>query len=137
MANNENRDFIIDLLKIGARYLLPIAKEAFYEYRRRILDQYDVSEEERAELLDWLFDEGDEPDVATPPADPDVPPTEPVPAVPGKYLTAFPPPVPARSSPRLSEYVEGDRVCAEDWDREWMVVPKGQSTLGAKVLFTI
>lgn len=135
MANNENRDRIIaELLKIGREYLLPIAKQAFYDYRDRILDAYKVSDEDRAALLSWIF-EG-QPDAPTT-TDPTTDPVDPVPAVPGMYLTAFDPPVPSRDELLARGYVEGDRVCGEGGDSDWMVVQKGQSTLGAKVLFTI
>lgn len=129
MANNDRRDFIVKLLKIGAEYLLPIAKEAFYEYRDRILEAHKVSDEERAILIDWIF-EGE-----PKPAPPVEPPPEPV----DNYLTKFPAPVPDDAELLSVTYgfLVGDQVCAESVDSEWMVVQKGASRLGAKLLRVI
>lgn len=127
MANNDRRDFIVKLLKIGAEYLLPIAKEAFYEYRERILEAHKVSDEERAILLDWIF-EG-EPTKK--------PPVEPPPSS-SNYLMKFLPPVPPdQTLIDTYHFLLGDQVCAESVDSEWMVVKKGASRLGKNLLRVI
>lgn len=142
MANNQNRDMIVGLLKIGAKYLLPIAKEAFYEYRDRLLEAAKVSDEERAILLEWVFDD----DAAPTPADPVPPVTPPTPPPPTEpdvakvpYLQAFDPPVPDDAVLRGEGFgfVAGDQVCADSDNAPWMVAAKGSSRLGAKLLRVI
>mgnify|MGYP003423070581 CR=1 FL=1 len=51
------------------------------------------------------------------------------------YLKKFPPPVASNHDLLVVHgFAAGSQVCAESENSEWMVVPKGQPTLGAKVL---
>lgn len=127
MANGENRDQIIRaLLQIGKEYLWPIARDAFYEYRDRILSAYKVGPEERAELLGWIFDDGEEAD-----------PNGPLPVNPAPYMEALEPPIPDDAELLARGYKVGDRIVPDDDSPRWFMVRKGQPLLDMKVLRTI
>lgn len=116
----------IALLKVLGEALAPLIKA--YAEARKLAAQNGVTAEQLAEAdARWTKHYEDPLAGQIPPVDP------PVNLVP--YLTKFPAPV-ASNHDLLVKYrfAAGSQVCAESENSEWMVVPRGQPTLGAKVL---